>query len=380
MARLEMSADARVWKQRIRTWAEELGFVGVGFTDAEPLSGLGEELERRFSLGMATPFEEKDIAKRTNPKAVWGACRTVVPLAFSLPLSVPARPGEGILARAAVGEDYHTWLRQHLEMLTERIMAAGWPSEMPRFQVDTGPLVERAFAARAGLGWVGRNQQLIVPGHGSFVALALFLLDQDLPPDEPVREQCGACRKCLEACPAQILSGEHFAANRCLSYLTQSKEHLTPEQGRALGVRVFGCDTCQEVCPHNRARLQEENLAVPDVLHRGVVLTELLDLSKAEFARRFRPTAAGWRGKTVLQRNALIALKNLKDPYLREWLRERKSNGAIPAWLLPYQGFCEQVEAEETEGLAVLVESLRTAIPLEDLQTKGREGRGKGNG
>jgi len=308
-----MNDQAR-WKSNIIRWAGELGFVSIGFTSAEPIDGLTQLLQARIDLGAATPFENKEIRQRIAPQAVWPDCQTIVALACPLPYSSFPQEGEGVLARSAVGEDYHHLMAQKISRLVEIMAVNDWPGTSRR-QVDSGPLVERAFARRAGIGWIGRNQNLIIPGYGSFVALALLLLDQELEPDQPsIPDHCGTCQRCVQACPAQILGKEPFAAKHCVSYLTQSKEVLTPEEGERLGLRIFGCDTCQEVCPHNNKRIEQETASSsPSSLRRGVDLKDTLNLTKGEFQRRFKATAAGWRGKGVLQRNASFALRNLQS-------------------------------------------------------------------
>ncbi|AGA69077.1 uncharacterized Fe-S protein [Desulfitobacterium dichloroeliminans LMG P-21439] len=303
------------WKQCIRELAHQSGFSAVGFTSGDPLEGLKEYLEERSELGYQISFEDKDLQKRVDPKALWPVCETVVALAYPLPLSAKPREGEGVLARSAVGEDYHRLVRKGLDSLVISITAAGWQGQRPLTQVDTGPVNERAFAKRAGLGWVGKNQQLIVPGVGSFVALALLFLDQALPPDNPIQSQCGECTRCVQACPAQILGQVHFQANQCISYLTQSKECLTEPQQNYLGNRIFGCDTCQEACPYNRNRLDKEDELEKEGEGlegtRGVDLWETLNLTKSQFIRKWKNSAAGWRGKGILQRNAQLVLQNL---------------------------------------------------------------------
>jgi epoxyqueuosine reductase len=234
-----------------------------------------------------------------------------------------------------VGEDYHHFMDQKIKRLVEIMATNGW-SGTSRWQVDTGPLIERGFAIRAGIGWIGRNQHLIIPGCGSFVALALLLLDQEIEPDHPlIPDQCGTCQRCVQACPAQILGKDPFAAKHCVSYLTQSKEVLTPEEGEQLGLRIFGCDTCQEACPHNQKRIEEEH-ASSSSLRRGVDLLETLNLSKGEFHRRFKATAAAWRGKGVVQRNAFLALRNGQDGRYEPWLVARKKDKSVPPIIYPY--------------------------------------------
>ena len=353
-----MVCSSREWKENLQNWARTLGFVAIGFTSAESVGGLENYLQTRKLHGLATSFEGDNFAERSGPRRVWPECRSVVALAYPLPLTSSPQPGEGVLARSAVGEDYHRILRRKLGELVELMLATGWQTEVPRVQVDTGPLVERAFALRAGVGWIGKNQLLIVPGYGSFVALALLLLDQELEPDGSIANQCGECQRCIQACPAQILGEQEFAAIRCFSFLTQSKQ-LSLAEGEKLGNRIFGCDTCQEVCPHNRGRLKQEleleqrqqeleleqrrkvglelaqqaDLELTEQtdleqvqrvsLRRGVDLLELLDLTKGRFNEKYGATAAGWRGKGLLQRNAYLTLRYLGDPRLAEWVQNK---------------------------------------------------------
>jgi len=325
------------WKTNIKQWGYELGFVSIGYTTAQPIDGLAHLIQARIDQGLATPFEVQEIEQRINPQAVWQHCQTVVALAYPLPYSSEPEEGEGILARSAVGEDYHHFMNQKMNHLVEIMAINGWPGTS-RQQVDTGPLVERAFAIRAGIGWIGRNQHLIIPGYGSFVALALLLLDQEIEPDHaPILDQCGTCQRCIRACPAQILGKDQFAAKHCVSYLTQSKEALTPEECGRLGLRLFGCDTCQEACPHNQKRMEEEQAdSSSSSLRRGVDLIETLNLTKGEFQQRFKLTAAGWRGKGILQRNAFLALRNSQDERYKLWLEEHKKAKLVPPIITPY--------------------------------------------
>jgi len=334
-----MDADEQLrWKTNIQRWGKELGFVAIGVTTAEPIDNLVPLLKARINQGVATSFEVKDIELRIDPQAGWESCQTVMALAYPLPYSSVPQEGEGVLARSAVGEDYHHMVAQKIHRLVDIMASNDWPGTS-RQQVDTGPLVERAFAIRAGIGWRGRNQNLIIPGYGSFVVLALLLLDQELEPDQPaLPDPCGTCQSCVQACPAQILGKELFAAKHCVSYLTQSKEVLTPEERARLGLRLFGCDTCQEACPHNQARIEAELASsAHSALRRGVDLMATLNLTKGEFNQRFKATAAGWRGKGVLQRNAFLALRNLQDGRSERWLVERENDHSVPPIITPYR-------------------------------------------
>lgn len=334
-----MEASEQIkWKKKIKKWGYELGFVSVGFTSAQPISGLESLLQVRMDRGVAAPFENKVISERIDPKANWQDCETVVVLAFPLPFALPPKKGEGVIARSAVGEDYHRLIQNKINKMIQIMMNENWSGSF-RWQVDTGPLVERAFAVRAGLGWIGRNQHLIIPEYGSFVALALLLLDQKIEPNPciPMQNQCGGCQRCVESCPAQIIGKEPFAANKCVSYLTQSKDVLDQEERRRIGLRIFGCDTCQEACPYNQKRLKKEDEEISlSPLQRGVDLLGILNLSKGEFQRNYKSTAAGWRGKGVLQRNAFLALNNLQDPRYKRWLAEREKDNSVPPIIRPY--------------------------------------------
>ncbi|MDR3288994.1 MAG: tRNA epoxyqueuosine(34) reductase QueG [Peptococcaceae bacterium] len=306
--------EGREWQAKIRQWAAALGFIRCGFTSAQRDPAVEDFLARRQERGYITPFEETRLEVRTDPKKTWSHSRSVFVLAYPLPLSAPPRAGEGVLARSAVGKDYHVLIEEKFRALNERLSEEGWPSRQPFWQIDTGPLNERALAVKAGVGWIGKNQQLIVPGYGSFCNLALLLFDQDFPSDAPLEDHCGDCAACVGACPARLLGEEFFNSRKCLSYLTQSKEVLTDEERERMGGRIFGCDTCQEACPHNQWRLLAEPQAA--AYRRGIALDSLIHLSKSEFRERFAGTAAGWRGKGILQRNAAIGLLNLqkKEP------------------------------------------------------------------
>lgn len=346
-----MKLDSQLrWKTNIKQWGSELGFVSMGFTTAKPVNGLIPMLQARIDQGMGTPFEELEILRRIDPRAVWPFCQTVVVLAYPVPLSLPPHDDEGVLSRSAVGQDYHHIVHQKIKDLRDIMIGNDWPGNFS-FQVDTGPLIERAFAVRAGVGWIGRNQHLIIPGYGSFVALGLLLLDQEIPLDAPLQSsECGTCQKCVQACPAQIIGQEPFAAKRCISYLTQNKEVLTTNESSKLGKRIFGCDTCQEICPHNQKRIKEERV-FPSVLRRGVDLLETITMTKGEFQQRFRSTAAGWRGKGVLQRNAFLVMRNIKDGRCQQWLTDREKDNFVPPMISPYikdnVARCEEARSAE---------------------------------
>jgi epoxyqueuosine reductase len=220
----------------------------------------------------------------------------------------------GRVSNYAWSPDYHARLRRLLGAVAAEIdEAAGAP--VTAIACDTRPLAERAFAARAGLGWVGKHTNVIAPSLGSFVFLGEIVTSLELPPDAPVQKTCGACVRCVRACPTRALRGDYtIDANRCISDLTQRTGAIPPALRPLLGEWVWGCDICQLVCPPTAAAAGAEREWAPrDARAARPALIELLRLRSGEFKRRYRDTAMGWRGAAVLRRNAAVALGNVLD-------------------------------------------------------------------
>jgi epoxyqueuosine reductase len=221
------------------------------------------------------------------------------------------------IARYAQGADYHGVLKQRLRELADRIADLTGPL-LARACVDTPPLTEHAAAARAGVGFVGRNTLTIVPRVGSYVLLGELLVDLALPADEPAAPRCGRCRRCLDACPTGALVGPYqLDARRCISYLTIELRGPIPHELRPLmGQRVFGCDVCQQVCPYNHLRRPpppDEQLGSRNEL-AAPSLVDLLWLGSAAYRRLTRGTALERVSRSRLARNAAVALGNTTDP------------------------------------------------------------------
>ena len=229
----------------------------------------------------------------------------------------------GRISRYAWGEDYHRWLLSRLEALVQRIVAQAGPFPY-RCYVDTGPLLERAWAQAAGLGWVGKNACLLHPCLGSYLFLGVALLGVDLEPTPlSAFPTCGCCTRCLEACPTGALIAPGLVdARRCLAYLTIEHRGPIPEPLRpAVGEWLFGCDLCQEVCPWNRRPLAVHATETPPP-GATLSLPELLALDEAGFRARFRVTPL-WRAtRAGLARNAALVLGNRGDPAAMPALRQ----------------------------------------------------------
>jgi epoxyqueuosine reductase len=222
---------------------------------------------------------------------------------------------QGRVARYAWGDDYHDWMWGRLDALSAFVEAEASRTVIGRRYVDTGPLLERELAVRAGLGWFGKNTMLINPRRGSWLLLGELLLDLELAYDRPFRtDHCGTCTRCIEACPTQcILPDRTLDASRCVSYLTIElrRKEMPQELRGSVGNWIFGCDICQEVCPWNRFAKPTGKLAFqPRQGTPRPELAELLALDDEGFRQRFKGSPIKRAKRSGLQRNAAVALDN----------------------------------------------------------------------
>ncbi len=313
-------------KAELKAYAAALGVTALGVTTAEPFEAEAGILRERRRAGLTSRFEPETPTARRDPRELLPGARSIVAVGVAYHAR-PSRlrgpeaggsgsPLRGWLSRYAWGEDYHRVLHRILARLIVFLEARASRSLRAVAWVDTGPLIERAVARRAGLGWIGKHGCLIVPGAGSYVFLGEIVTDLELKPDRPVPDGCGSCNRCTEACPTRaIVFPGVVDARRCLAEVSQWRQPVPEALRRPMARRLFGCDTCQEVCPYNR-HAPETVLAeflTPPAPPRPD-LAELLRLDGSGFRTRWARSAAGWRGKKVLQRNAVIALGNSGDP------------------------------------------------------------------
>ncbi|MEW6663301.1 MAG: tRNA epoxyqueuosine(34) reductase QueG [Bacillota bacterium] len=355
---------------QLKAYGKEIGIDYLGIAPAEPMPELLALLSARRRAGLACPFEHKDDTLRSNPGQVLPGAKTVIvaalPYAKNLP---PSGRLQGQLARVARGEDYHLVLERALRHLA-LWLAARLPGLNYRLMVDTGPLAERALAVRAGLGWIGKNCCLMVPPAGSWVSLGILVLDQYLEPDPVLEGSCGSCRRCLAACPTGALTeAQGLNYRKCLSYLNQATGYIPHEFRRLMGTRIYGCDTCQEACPHNRGRDAAIKLAPAETKPPVADLISLLNMDKKEFNNLFGQTSAAWCGRRVLRRNAAVALGNLGDPAAVGPLVKALDDPSPlirghAAWALGRLGGVEAKEALERALAAEKDETVRQEITL----------------
>ncbi|MFG0215971.1 tRNA epoxyqueuosine(34) reductase QueG [Brevibacillus porteri] len=342
--------DLQYWeqtKQSIIDYAKEIGIDKIGFASADPFTALKERLLVHREKGYESGFEEPDLEKRTNPELLLDGARSLISIALAYPSKLKnppkSEPGgyRGILCRAAWGTDYHHVLRDKLDKLTRFIMELE-PGTRIESMVDTGALSDRAVAERAGIGFVGKNCAIITPEFGSWVYLGELVTNLPLPSDLPIEEGCGDCNICVDACPTgALIQGGQLDAQRCVAYLTQVKDFIPDEFRGKIGNRLYGCDTCQTVCPKNR-RIDNDHHAEfqPDPEIAKPLLIPLLQMSNKEFKEKFGQSSSSWRGKKPIQRNAILALAHFKDrtavPHLERLLFEdpRPVIRGTAAWAL----------------------------------------------
>ncbi len=312
----------------IRAEARRQGFQAVGFTSAAAFADTEAVLLQRIDGGLLAglPWFNAVWAHRScTPQALLPGVRSLVTLAASYHDGAAGAPPpadgtgyRGRIARYARGGDYHKLLKAKVRQLAAAIATELGCAVGSRVFVDVSPMPERAAARRSGLGWVGKNTQVMVKGIGSWVLLAVLALDVDLPEGEPLATHCGACDLCLRACPTGALVDAYTLDNdRCISYQTiENRGDIPPNLRPLMGDWVFGCDICQDVCPVNRhaAATAMPELASRSVAHSHPLLTDLLQMDEATYTQRFRGTAIKRAKRSGLQRNAAIALGNAGDP------------------------------------------------------------------
>jgi epoxyqueuosine reductase len=304
----------------IREWGRELGFQQVGIAGID-IAADEERLMRWLEQGRhgAMDYMQRHGRRRARPhEVIPGTLRVIAARMDYLPPQ--ARDAEEVLAdaerayvsRYALGRDYHKVLRSRLAQLADKIRAHS-ASQSHRVFVDTGPVLEKAFARDAGLGWIGKHTNLLHSKAGSWFFLGEILTDLPLPIDTPATNHCGTCRACIDVCPtAAIVAPYELDATRCISYLTIELRTAIPTEFRqALGNRIYGCDDCQLVCPWNKfARFAPESDFTPRHKLDDAKLVELFAWSGAEFLSRTEGSAIRRIGYECWLRNIAVALGN----------------------------------------------------------------------
>lgn len=369
--------DLNQLKQDVIDYAHTIGIDSIGFTTADPFDEMKQKLVDYHAKGYASGFEESDIELRTEPTLTLPTARSIIAIAVGYPNKLKGAPKStrgdrrGMFARASWGQDYHSIMRKRLDKLADYLRYRVEGVEI-QSMVDTGALSDRAVAERAGLGYVGRNGFVINPELGTWTYLGEMLVSVPFAPDDPLLDSCGDCTICVDRCPTGALVGDgQLNSQKCISFLTQTKGYLADEYRYKIGNRLYGCDTCQQVCPRNKGiNTQHDDIVLePEILKPRLV--PLLKMSNKEFKNTYGHLAGAWRGKKPIQRNAIVALAHFKEESALPDLQDVALNDPRPMirgtayWAIgqiqgenarsfieqQYQNELEEVQQEMLKGL-----------------------------
>ncbi len=307
----------------VKAIAAACGAAAVRIASAVADGAAHERMHAAIARGdLATwPYGETYARAASDPAALLPGARSVVCVAVAYATPPPReRRGRGRVSAYAWSRDYHRRMQVMLREIAariDRLAAEDGSGNAPATRVacDTAPLAERAFAARAGLGWVGKHTSLIVKGLGSAVFLGEIVTTLELEPDPPLRTSCGNCRRCVDVCPTGALRGNYtMDATRCISDLTQRRDAIPRALRPLVGTWVWGCDLCNDACPPSILAGRAGDTAFAPLAEEAAEpdLQSLLRVRGSAF-KRLRATAMGWRGAAVLRRNAAVALGNGLD-------------------------------------------------------------------
>ncbi len=305
------------YTQQIRAEAQRLGFDFVGFAKAEQMDEEAKRLEQWLTMGFhgQMSYMENHFDKRTDPRKLVEGAKTVICLTYNyFTPDTQIDPDAPKISRYAYGEDYHFVVKDKLKLLLYFIQE-NIGEVSGRAFVDSAPVLERDWARRSGIGWVGRNTLIINPKGGSYFFLAELIIDLELVYDNPIRDFCGTCRRCVEACPTAAISPQGYLmdGSKCISYLTiELRDALPPQYVGKMDGWMFGCDVCQAVCPwnrfskrHNEPRFEPH----PDLL--ALKKSDWIEITEDVFKMLFRKSAVKRTKLSGLKRNIAATIKKI---------------------------------------------------------------------
>lgn len=307
------STAGRELTQAIRDHAvRELGFDLVGIAPAQAMHGEGAHLEEWLGRGYhgSMAWLERDPEKRQDPRLVLPSARSIIVFAknYYTPHEHDQHPDHAKISRYAWGRDYHRVLPKKLRKLHRFILERA-PDAENRWYVDTGPIMEKPWAVRAGLGWMGKHTNVITRTHGSWLFLGTMISSLELEYDHPIADFCGSCTRCIDACPTDAIVAPYLLdATRCISFITieeQPKKELQPEVAEKFDGWVFGCDICQDVCPWNKfSRPTDEEDFEPRPGRLDLTFDKILSMDDCEFEEYFRGSPVMRAKAEGMRRNA----------------------------------------------------------------------------
>jgi len=304
---------------RLKMKAHELGFSGTGIARVELLNEEENHLREWLARGCHASMQwmERDVDKRIDVTKILPNAKSVISVALNYytPTQHFENPLLGKISRYAWGDDYHLVLTKRLEKYYEFIK-----SEIPgvegRIYVDTGPVMDKTWAVRAGIGWMGKHTNIITRNFGSWIFLGEILIDAELEYDLPMLDYCGDCTSCIDACPTQAIIQPYVVdSNKCISYLTiEHRGDLPKEIVTNFDNWTYGCDICQDVCPWNRFQKETKEPAFqPRKENIAPKLTELAEMNQEEFSRLFQGSSIKRTKHSGLVRNAKAVLESKRS-------------------------------------------------------------------
>ena len=306
-------------RQLVIRYAKEIGFDLVAITGVEAFEKEEAITLERMKMGLMDGlpwYTESRVKRGCKPQELLPGAKSIISVAinYNIPPTKTLRPIEthGKVARYAWGDDYHKVLKKRLKEYIRGLSQKIGSSIKAKWYVDDGPMLDRAVAQRAGLGWYGKNTNILTPTHGSWVFLGQVITNLDLEPDAPSKKSCGECVRCIDACPTGAIIAPYIIDNtRCISYLTIEHSGPIPFHLRPLMQDwVFGCDICQDVCPVNIKAMYTKEQAFQKRRFSILELVQLLEMTPEEFQEHFSNSPIKRTGLAGLQRNACVALGN----------------------------------------------------------------------
>ncbi|CEI74045.1 MULTISPECIES: tRNA epoxyqueuosine(34) reductase QueG [Romboutsia] len=295
-------------KEKLKEYFKSLGLDTVGITGVNVNYELEKKLKERIEKEHITGMEEPILENRINPKNIMKDAKSIIVCAFPYHID---NEKESNLSRYCRGLDYHIVAKELLQKVCDYLDENIEGFEYKIF-VDNGPLVDRELAYLSGIGYFGINNNIITDKYGSYVFIGYIINNYEFSLDKPLDKECMKCGKCVKYCPGNALLGNYdMNPRKCLSYITQKKEELSLEEVKAIknSGKIFGCDICQEVCPHNK-NIKETHI---EEFMKDLILNldfeEIDEISNKEFKRRYGNRAFSWRGKKIIKRNIEIILE-----------------------------------------------------------------------
>ncbi|MDF2672076.1 MAG: queG [Clostridiales bacterium] len=289
-------------KQRLLEFCNEIGIENAGIAHIGPYYDLEKILRNRIEKGHYTSFEERELERRIDPSLTMEGVKSIIVCLFPY---FTGRVEDTNISKYTYPKDYHIVAREKLESIGEFLKSEIQGFEYKAF-VDSGPLVDRYLVNIAGLGFYGINSHMITKEYGSYFFIGYILCNHGFEPDNSMDKTCIRCGECVKRCPGNAILGDfNINPNRCISYITQKKGELRKEEIRILNKNhmVFGCDICQDVCPHNKkiehTKMEEFKI---DLIYK-LNYDEINSMSNKEFKRKYGDRAFSWRGKGIIIRN-----------------------------------------------------------------------------